>query len=163
MLPRRHCRPQPLPGTLGAGGGPGCCSFWGRDEIGGHCRTDGLVCGPTSSPETARGENIVGLPFPAANHICKCSGFALERTRLGSVPRAGVPVQPALLGRPLSQQPRFRWVDAEARRVGLSTRQAAFGSEGALAYVSLSRGKGAEGWLTADVSLRERRQRDLGL
>lgn len=105
----------------------------------------------------------MGLPFPAAYHICKCSGFDLERTRLGSAPSAGVPVQPVLLGGPFSQQPRFRWVDAEARRVGLSPRQAAFGSEGALAYVSLSWGKGAEGWLTAEASLRERRQRDLGL
>lgn len=34
----------------------GYCSFWGRDRIGGHCHTDVLVCGPTSSLIKTSGE-----------------------------------------------------------------------------------------------------------
>lgn len=52
--------PQPLPG-LGQMGGPGALLVWGRDTVGGHCRTDALVCGPTSPPEKASGENTLVL------------------------------------------------------------------------------------------------------
>lgn len=52
----------------------------GRAEIGGHCHTDGLVCGPPSSPEKASGENIFVLIFQATYHICTCSSFDFEIT-----------------------------------------------------------------------------------
>lgn len=52
----------------------------GRVEISGHCHTDGLFCGPASSPEKASGENIFVLIFQATYHICTCSSFDFEIT-----------------------------------------------------------------------------------
>lgn len=63
---RRHSTTQPA----ASAGGPGALLVWGRDIVSGHCRTDVLVCGPTSPPEKASGENTLVLLVQAPEQLC---------------------------------------------------------------------------------------------
>lgn len=116
----------------------------GRDTVGGRCRTDVLVRGPTSSPEKARGENTSVLLVQATHRTCQGSGFDFEITRLGSVcRRAEVCVQTGPTWFISSSQSQFRAMNAGTHRQGCSHTQPFLAPTAALLCVTVLEGREA--------------------